>query len=157
MRALGVDLGSRRIGVAITDPTGTIASPVEVVQRSGSVEHDHRTLIALADEWEAGIIVVGLPLSLDGSVGPAARGVLDEIELLRSVASIPVDTVDERLSTVVAQRHLREMGVDNRKARKVVDKLAAAVLLQAWRERSDRRDGSPESDGRRPDEGWSDD
>ena len=157
MRALGVDLGSRRIGVAITDPTGTIASPVEVVQRSGSVEHDHRTLIALADEWEAGIIVVGLPLSLDGSVGPAARGVLDEIELLRSVASIPVDTVDERLSTVVAQRHLREMGVDNRKARKVVDKLAAAVLLQAWLERSDRRDGSPEFDGRRPDEGWSDD
>lgn len=157
MRALGVDLGSRRIGVAITDPTGTIASPVEVVQRSGSVEHDHRTLIALADEWEAGIIVVGLPLSLDGSVGPAARGVLDEIELLRSVASIPVDTVDERLSTVVAQRHLREMGVDNRKARKLVDKLAAAVLLQAWLERSDRRDGSPEFDGRRPDEGWSDD
>lgn len=157
MRALGVDLGSRRIGVAVTDPTGTIASPVEVVQRSGSVEHDHRTLIALADEWEAGIIVVGLPLSLDGSVGPAARGVLDEIELLRSVAPIPVDTVDERLSTVVAQRHLREMGVDNRKARKVVDKLAAAVLLQAWLERSGRRDGSPESDGRTTDEGWSDD
>ncbi len=157
MRALGVDLGSRRIGVAITDPTGTIASPVEVVQRSGSVEHDHRTLIALADEWEAGIIVVGLPLSLDGSVGPAARGVLDEIELLRSVAPIPVDTVDERLSTVVAQRHLREMGVDNRKARKVVDKLAAAVLLQAWLERSGSRDGSPESDGRTADDWHGDD
>lgn len=157
MRALGVDLGSRRIGVAITDPTGTIASPVEVVQRSGSVEHDHRTLIALANEWEAGIIVVGLPLSLDGSVGPAARGVLDEIELLRSVASIPVDTVDERLSTVVAQRHLREMGMDNRKARKVVDKLAAAVLLQAWLERSDSRDGSPASDGRTADDWRRDD
>lgn len=152
-----MDLGSRRIGVAITDPTGTIASPVEVVQRSGSVEHDHRTLIALANEWEAGIIVVGLPLSLDGSVGPAARGVLDEIELLRSVASIPVDTVDERLSTVVAQRHLREMGMDNRKARKVVDKLAAAVLLQAWLERSDSRDGSPASDGRTADDWRRDD
>lgn len=157
MRALGVDLGSRRIGVAITDPTGTIASPVEVVQRSGSVEHDHRTLIALADEWEAGIIVVGLPLSLDGSVGPAARGVLDEIELLRSVASIPVDTVDERLSTVVAQRHLREMGVDNRKARKVVDKLAAAVLLQAWLEQGRDEGGSVATDERGPDDGWSDD
>ncbi len=157
MRALGVDLGSRRIGVAISDPTGTIASPVEVVQRSGSVNHDHKRLVALANEWEAGIIVVGLPLSLDGSVGPAARAVLDEVEALRTVAPMDVDTVDERLSTVVAQRHLREMGVDNRKARKVVDKLAAAVLLQAWLERGDTQGGSPVSDGHGADEGRSDD
>jgi putative Holliday junction resolvase len=157
VRALGVDLGSRRIGVAISDPTGTIASPVEVVQRSGSVVHDHRRLLALAHEWEADTIVVGLPLSLDGSVGPAARAVLDEVEALRAVSPMPVDTVDERLSTVVAQRHLREMGVDNRKARKVVDKLAAAVLLQAWLEQGGNDNGSPASDRRRPDDGWSDD
>lgn len=157
MRALGVDLGSRRIGVAISDPTGTIASPVEVVQRSGSIAHDHRRLVAIAQEWEAELIVVGLPLSLDGSVGPAARGVLDEVDSLRKVAPMPVDTVDERLSTVVAQRHLREMGVDNRKARTMVDKLAAAVLLQAWLEQSDRQGSAPASDGRDSDEGRNDD
>jgi len=157
VRALGVDLGSRRIGVAISDPTGTIASPVEVVPRSGSVAHDHRRLIALAQEWEAGIIVVGLPLSLDGSVGPAARAVLAEVDALRAMAPVDVDTVDERLSTVVAQRHLREMGLDNRKARKVVDKLAAAVLLQAWLEQADSPAASPDGGGSVGDDGRSDD
>jgi putative holliday junction resolvase len=157
VRALGIDLGSRRIGVAISDPTGTIASPVEVVQRSGSVVHDHRKLLALAQEWEAEIIVVGLPLSLDGSVGPAARAVLDEVAALRTAVPMDVDTVDERLSTVVAQRHLREMGLDNRKSRKVVDKLAAAVLLQAWLELADNRNGAPAPDGAGMDDGQGDD
>ena len=75
MRALGIDLGSRRIGVAVTDRTGTLASPYEVVHRTGDRTQDHRTLVGLAEELEVERIVVGLPLSLDGSI-QATRGVL---------------------------------------------------------------------------------
>jgi putative holliday junction resolvase len=134
VRALGIDLGSRRIGIAVTDSDGTIASPVEVVQRSGDVAADHRRILVIADEWQVGCLVVGLPLTLEGVVGPAAEGVLAEVATLRSATALPVHTFDERLTTVIANRHLREMGVDSREARKVVDKLAAAVLLQAWLE-----------------------
>jgi putative holliday junction resolvase len=134
VRALGIDLGSRRIGIAVSDPGGTIASPVEVVQRSGDQASDHRRIVALADEWEVDSLVVGLPLTLEGTIGPAAKGVLTEVAALRSATTYPVHTFDERLTTVIANRHLREMGLDNREARKVVDKLAAAVLLQAWLE-----------------------
>jgi putative holliday junction resolvase len=134
VRALGVDLGSRRIGIAVTDSDGTIASPVEVVHRGGDVGADHRRILAIADEWEVGCIVVGLPLTLEGTIGPSAEGVLAEVATLRSATPLPVHTFDERLTTVIANRHLREMGVDNRGARKVIDKLAAAVLLQAWLE-----------------------
>ena len=73
MRALGIDLGSKRIGVALSDSAGTVASPFEVVQRSGDRQRDHRRLAELAAEAEAEIVVVGVPYSLDGSVGPAAK------------------------------------------------------------------------------------
>lgn len=132
MRALGIDLGSRRIGVAVSDPQGRVASAVEVVERSGSLERDHGVLLALADEWEAEVVVVGVPLSLDGTVGPAAAGVLDEVDKLRQRCALPVEVVDERLTTVEAHRHLRASGVRSRQARTLVDKVAAAVLLQAW-------------------------
>lgn len=132
MRALGIDLGSKRIGVAVSDPTGMIASPLEVVTRSGQSAGDHRRLLRLAEEWEVDRIVVGLPLSMDGSEGPAARAALEEIEQLRRVSAVPVATYDERLTTVTAERHLTEMGLDGRQRRGVIDKLAAAVMLQAW-------------------------
>jgi putative Holliday junction resolvase len=127
-----VDLGSRRIGVAISDSGGAVASPLEVVQRCGSPREDHRRLISIAAEWEAEIIVVGLPLSLDGSVGSAARAALSEVQQLRQAAAVPVVTVDERLTTVSANRQLRDLGLDNRRSRKVIDMHAAAVLLQSW-------------------------
>jgi putative Holliday junction resolvase len=132
MRALGIDLGSRRIGVAVSDRTGTLASPYEVVQRTGDRGRDHRILVGLAEELEVECIVVGLPLSLDGSIGPAAQGVLDEVDELAATTRVPVETYDERLTTVTADRSLREQGMKGRDRRKVVDKAAAAVLLQAW-------------------------
>ena len=132
MRALGIDLGSKRIGVAVSDDGGTVATPLEVVARTGDRRRDHRRLVGLAEEWEVGVLVVGLPLSLDGSVGPAAQGVLDEVEALRDVSPVPVATYDERLTTVTAERQLAEGALDSRARRKVVDMVAAAVLLQAW-------------------------
>lgn len=130
MRALGVDLGTKRIGVALS--AGSLATPYEVVARSGDRRRDHRRLAELADEAEAEIIVVGLPRSLDGSLGPAAQRALVEVDELAAVVGRPVETWDERLSTVTAERSLQEQGLDARARRKVVDKVAAAVILQSW-------------------------
>lgn len=130
MRVLGVDLGSRRIGVAVS--SGTVATPYEVVERTGDRARDHARLLALASEVGAERIVVGLPLSLDGSVGPAARAVLDEVAELAARTDLLVDTYDERLTTVTAERVLAAGGVRGPARRTVVDKVAAAVMLQAW-------------------------
>lgn len=130
MRALGVDFGSRRIGVAVS--SGTIASPYDMVERSGDISLDHRRLLALAAEAEVDVIVVGMPYSLDGSVGPAAEGIESELVVLRCATSIPIETYDERLTTVTAARLLQEAGVKGKARRQLIDKMAAAVLLQAW-------------------------
>jgi putative Holliday junction resolvase len=132
VRALGIDLGSVRIGVALCDSGGVLATPWETVSRSGDRVRDHRRLLELAAEAEAEVLVVGLPLALDGSVGPAATAVLEEVAELRATASVPVETYDERLTTVTATRMLRERGVSGKARRKVVDQVAAAVILQSW-------------------------
>ena len=131
-RVLGLDLGSKRIGVAVSDRSGTIAGPLTVLQRSGDVARDHRAIAALVVEEEAEAVVAGLPLSLDGSVGRAAQAALAELEALASVVGVPVATHDERFTTVSAERPMREMGMNAKQRRKVVDKMAAAVILQAW-------------------------
>lgn len=131
-RVIGIDLGSKRIGVSVSDSDGVLALPYEVVQRSRDRASDHRRLKELAEEVDAVAIVVGLPLSLDGSEGPAARAALEEIEVLRSVVEVPVETIDERLTTVSADRSLQQMNMKAGARRRVVDKVAAAVLLQAW-------------------------
>ena len=135
MRALGLDLGSRRIGVAVSDGDGRVATPVATLQRARDRAADHRAIAQLIDEWEAEIVVLGLPLSLDGSTGPAARQVLDEIAELTRTLGVPVETVDERFTTVTAEQQLRESGVTGRERAKVIDQVAAAVLLQAWLDR----------------------
>jgi putative Holliday junction resolvase len=131
-RALGIDLGSKRIGVALSDSGGLVATPYEVVARSGSRSRDHQRILALAEEAGVDVIVVGLPLSLDGSIGPAAAGALAETEELRATTELPVETYDERLTTVSADRSLVQMNLKAGARRKVVDKVAAAVMLQAW-------------------------
>lgn len=131
-RAVGLDLGTRRIGVALSDSAGTMATPYDVVARTGDRTRDHARIAMLVDEAGAEVVVVGLPLSLDGSVGPAARTVLDETEELRSRLPVAVVTWDERLSTIEAQQRLRAAGVKGRKGRRVVDQVAATVILQSW-------------------------
>jgi putative Holliday junction resolvase len=132
VRAIGVDLGSRRIGVAVSDSAGAVASPIEVLLRSGDEERDHRGLQALVSEYEAEVAVVGLPISLDGSEGPAATAYRAEAERMGDRLSVPVETYDERFTTVTAEQQLREAGVRGPDRRKIIDKVAAAVLLQAW-------------------------
>ncbi len=132
MRALGIDLGSKRIGIAVSDRTGTIASPLTMLQRSGSVRRDHEAIRALVVEEEAEMLVVGLPLNMNGTSGPAAKAAIAEAEALATVVGVPVITFDERRTTVTADRALIEAGIGAQARRKLVDKVAAAVLLQTW-------------------------
>ncbi len=131
-RAVALDIGTRRIGVALSDSGGTVATPYEVVNRSGDRSRDHRRIAALVEEAGAGIVVVGLPLSLDGSTGPAAQTILAEVDELRAALPVDVVTWDERLSTVEAERSLRAMRVRKGRHRQVVDQVAATVILQSW-------------------------
>jgi putative Holliday junction resolvase len=132
MRVLGIDLGSRRIGVAVSDASQTIATPLTVIQRSRSVAEDHRRIAALVAEEEAERVVVGLPISLDGSLGPAAQRAVAETQALASVVSVPVETYDERFTTVTAEQALMEARLRAEARRRLVDKVAAAVMLQSW-------------------------
>lgn len=142
MRALGLDLGTKRIGVALSDATGTIASPWCVLARTGDRARDHRAIRDLVAEGEAEVVVVGLPLSMDGSIGPAARAATEEAAALASVVGVPVETWDERLTTVSADRSLQMARMNAQARRRVVDKVAAAVLLQAWLDARPRPGGA---------------
>jgi len=141
MRALGIDLGSKRIGIAVSDSEGRVATPIDTVHRSGDVASDHRAIGALAREWEVGVLVVGLPLSLDGTEGPAATAARGEAKRLAASLLLPTELYDERLTTVTAEQRLREQGLDGKARRRVVDQVAASILLQSW---LDRQAAAPE-------------
>ncbi len=138
-RTLGVDLGERRIGLAVTDPSGVLASPHSTLTRASAADDDHRAIVDVAVELGASRIVVGLPRSLSGELGRAARSVLDEVAALSEVArrsDIEVDTYDERFTTMIAQRNLRaatpKRSKRQRAQRESIDASAAAVILQSW-------------------------
>ena len=135
MRALALDLGDRRIGVAVSDTDERVASPVTVLERTRDRQRLHRQIAELVAEWDAAILVVGLPLSLDGGTGPAAAKVQAEAAELADVVGVPIELHDERLSTVTAERMLKERDLDGRARRKVVDMVAASVILQDWLDR----------------------
>lgn len=130
MRAVGVDLGTKRVGVAVS--AGSLATPYDVLVRSGDRDRDHQEIAAIVRDVSAEVVVVGLPLSLDGSMGPAARRTMSEIDEIAGVLDVPVRTWDERLSTVAAERSLMDQNLNARARRGVVDKVAAAVILQSW-------------------------
>jgi putative Holliday junction resolvase len=132
VRALGIDLGSKRIGLALSDSAGAVATPYEVVERTKDRLGDHRRIAALAAETGAEVLVVGLPLGLDGQAGRAAIAAREEAEGLGRATGLPVELWDERLSTVTAHHDLKAQGLDERARRKVVDMVAASVFLQAW-------------------------
>ena len=137
---VGIDLGTRRVGVAVSDPGGVVASPYEVVQRSGDVARDRWRIKEIVDEVEAVVVVVGLPLSMDGSVGRAASAALEEAAALREVlVPVPVEMFDERLTTVSADRSMMQFKMKADARRRVVDKVAAAVMLQAWLDSRENR------------------
>ena len=129
MRAVGIDLGSKRIGVSTSDASGTLASPHSVIQRGGARSADHDAIKLVVDEYEAEVVVVGLPVSMNGQMLQAAQLVLTE------VVGVPVVTFDERKSTVTADHLLMQNELNAQERRKIIDKVAAAVILQGWLDR----------------------
>ena len=132
MRVLALDLGTKRVGVALSDRTGTLASPLTTIHRSGDRDAEHRAVALLVAEEDVERVLVGLPLNMDGSSGPAARAAREEAAALGALLSVPVELVDERLTTVAADRVLMAQGKRAPARRKVVDRTAAALLLQGW-------------------------
>jgi putative Holliday junction resolvase len=127
-RILGIDIGTVRVGLAVSDPDGVLAQPLDVVPRDGATD-------AIADrtrELEVGEVVVGIPLRMDGSHGPEADAAEDFARTLEELLGLPVARWDERLSTKEAEKAMRSAGAGSRKQRGVVDKVAAAVVLQAF-------------------------
>lgn len=144
---LGLDLGARRIGVAVSDSDGRVATPVAVIQRHGDRPRLHREIAELVTEWDAELVVLGLPIDLRGDLGPAATGVLAERDELERVLPVPVAVHDERMTTRIAERSLQERGdMDGRDRRKVIDMVAASVILQDWLDthRRDETTGDPD-------------
>ncbi len=148
MRAIALDLGSKRIGVAVSNSEGTLALPMETVERSGDWAADHRRIAGLVAEVEAETVVVGLPLSLDGSEGPAVRRTRRELRHLERAVEVPLETYDERLSTVEAEMSLRAAEVGSQRRRQVIDAAAAAVILQGWLDHRSGTDPGTETEER---------
>ena len=140
MKILALDFGEKRIGVAVSDPLGIVAQGLTVIKRS-NLPADLSAIRTLVCEEEVGHILVGHPLNMDGTEGPMAKkvqGFVDRLAAFLGDASPPIELLDERLSTEVAEGILMERGVGWKQRKQVVDQVAAAVILQEY---LDTRDG----------------
>ncbi|HEX5035925.1 MAG TPA: Holliday junction resolvase RuvX [bacterium] len=132
MRVMGLDVGTKTIGVAMSDPMGWIAQGIKTIRR-GPTDADCRDIKKMIDENEVAKIVVGLPLNMNGTEGPQAESVRKFVEEMKKVIpDTPVEFVDERLSTVAAERSLLEADMSRAKRKEVINHLAAAHVLQGY-------------------------
>jgi putative holliday junction resolvase len=131
MRILGLDHGTKRIGVALSDPSGIIAQPLEFIPAE-PFAHFLGRLKELIREKEAEMILVGMPRNMDGSYGPAAQKVHEFVAVLKESIAIPIQTWDERLTSAQANRFLIQADVRRKDRKEKVDKAAAAILLQSY-------------------------
>ncbi len=134
MRSLGLDIGDKRIGVALSDPLGILASPLTIINRSSHDQADIEAIISIVSQYQVGQIIVGLPLSMNGSVGMQAEKVKVFTGELRAHTEVPLEFRDERLSTVSAKRLMREVG--KTKKPRHDDAMAAALILQGYLDES---------------------
>lgn len=132
MRVLGLDLGDKRIGVALSDPMGWTAQGLDVITGGGGTKNDVRRIKEIAEKHEVEKVVVGLPLNMDGSAGPRAEKARDFAERLARVLGLPVELWDERLTTAEAERLLIEADMRRARRRQVIDKMAAVLILQNY-------------------------
>ncbi|MRS13131.1 MAG: Holliday junction resolvase RuvX [Actinobacteria bacterium] len=131
MRALGLDIGSVRVGVAVSDPAGAVASPVAVLD-ARSLERDLAPLARLAGDYDADVLVVGLPLTLAGAEGTQAAETRAAAARYARALGVPLEFQDERNSSAEARRTMRAAGLSEKEQRGSLDKVAAAIVLQAW-------------------------
>ena len=131
MRILGLDVGSKTIGIAVSDELNLIAQGVTTLKRKGK-RLDIKELLRMIEEFKVEKVVVGLPKNMNGSLGPSAKMVLSLVEELKKFVDLPIITWDERLSTVAAQKALLEADVSRKKRKLVIDKVAALLILQGY-------------------------
>jgi putative Holliday junction resolvase len=131
MRIMGLDVGSHTIGVAVSDELGITAQGVKTIRRK-SKDEDSKEIIKIIDQFDIGKIVVGLPKNMDGTLGKQAEMVFQWIKTLKEKIHFPVVTWDERFSTIEASKVLLEADLSRKKRKKVIDKLAAVLILQGY-------------------------
>lgn len=131
MRVLALDIGEVRVGVAVSDPAGRVASPVCVLP-AAEVLAGARTFRRVLEDWEPELLVCGRPMTMAGEEGPQAERVMAQARDIASVCGLPLEFADERLSSSEAKRILREQGLSERSMRGKVDMVAASLFLQAW-------------------------
>ena len=135
MRFMGLDVGDKTIGIAISDELGISANPITVIRRMGSLKREIGEICRIAEEYEVGRIIVGMPLMLDGTVGIQAEKVIAFADALRRRTKVTVVMWDERLTTAEIERMLIASDQSRAKRKRVVDKLAAALILQSYLDR----------------------
>jgi putative holliday junction resolvase len=131
MRIVALDIGEKRIGVAVSDPSATVATPLSVIDAKRALS-DGREIVRIVEDYEAGLVVIGLPLSMDGTEGPQAERVRAAGERLATFLPVPVAYYDERLSSTEARRAMTTAGVSDKDKRGSVDMVAAAIFLQSY-------------------------
>ena len=131
MRVMALDYGTRRTGVAVCDELGITVRPVETIAGANRLEAVHRAA-ALTEELEAALVVIGLPLSMDGSEGSAGRRVREFADLLRGLVTVPIELYDERLTSREAEQMLQERGFDRAERKAKADEWAAMILLKDY-------------------------
>ena len=130
-RIMALDVGTKTIGIAMTDPLGIMAHPLHTLSRQG-VRKDTEALVRVAQEREVTEVVVGLPLELDGTEARSARLARQVGEAVREATGWPVHYVDERYTSVDAERHLIRADVSRRRRKQVIDQVAAVLILESW-------------------------
>lgn len=132
MRYLGLDLGTKTIGIALSDRTNTLASALKVIDYCGNTDVALQEIKKLIEEYNITHLVLGLPKNMDNSLGFAAKRSLDFKKLIETTLKIPVELMDERLTTVTAQNILLQADVSLKKRKKVIDSMAASVILNDY-------------------------
>jgi putative holliday junction resolvase len=131
MRVLGLDIGDRTIGVAISDPLGFTAQGITTIRRK-NVEYDIEELLKICREYNVDTIISGLPKNMNGTLGPQSEKVMEFCQVLKEHIDVPIKYWDERLTTVAAHKAMLEANMSRDKRKKVVDKIAATYILQGY-------------------------
>lgn len=131
MRALALDIGEVRVGVAVSDAKGRVASPVKVMPAQEVLSHA-RTFRELLEDYEPDVLVCGRPKTMSGEDGPQAKRIMEQAQQIAANCNLPLEFEDERLSSVEAKRILREQGLKEKAMRGKVDMIAASIFLQSW-------------------------
>ncbi|APM38697.1 Holliday junction resolvase RuvX [Clostridium kluyveri] len=134
MRILGLDVGNKTIGVALSDPLGITAQGITTIKRKGE-DKDIEELKTICDKYKVEVIVCGLPKNMNGTLGPQSEKVLKFCNIIEEVINLPIKMWDERLTTVAANRAMLEADLSRAKRKKIVDKMAATYILQGYLDR----------------------